>query len=256
MVYGFIGTGTIVEAMIDGMMASELTSAQFVVSPRNELVSSRLACRYESVTVAKSNQAVVDVCDVLVLAVRWQVAEQVLTALEIPCDMKIISVIAATDHQSLSNWTGVSATQITRAIPLPFVADRDGATAIYPADAATSELFGALGTAVCCESKKEFDLLAAASSLMGTYFGILDQVNGWMVAKGMPASKAQSYIKPLLASLANHALKSEASDFSELRKAFSTPGGLNQQVFSEFDGQGGNRILLSALDQVLAKIQS
>ncbi|MDH0705385.1 pyrroline-5-carboxylate reductase [Pseudomonas sp. GD03862] len=256
MIYGFIGTGTITEAMIHGLMASALSAcSSVIVSPRNELVSSRLCAQYQQVTVGRSNQQVADSCDILVLAIRWQVAEEVLRDLVIPANTRIISVIAATDHQALGRWADVPVERIVRAIPLPFVAQCEGVTAIYPRDPVVSEFFDALGTAVCCDSKAEFDQLAVASALMGTYFGILDQVASWLQAKGMPKAKAQGYLKPLFASLGNFTHESEGVDFAGLRSDFSTKGGLNEQVFLDFDNGGGSRALLAALDNVLIKIQ-
>lgn len=256
MIYGFIGTGTITEAMIDGLMGSALSAtSSVIVSPRSCSISARLAARYEKVAVAQSNQQVVDTCDVLILAVRWQVAEEVLRPLVIPAGISIISVIAATDHEAVGHWTGVSVERIVRAIPLPFVAQREGVTAIYPRNQLASELFSALGTAVCCDTKAEFDQLAVASALMGTYFGMLDQVATWMEDQGMPPSTAHSYLKSLFASLANFAHESKDAQFSSLQKDFSTKSGLNEQVYRDFDEQGGNRALISALNNVLARIQ-
>ena len=256
MIYGFIGTGTITEAMIHGLMASPLSAcSSVIVSPRSERVASRLSARYQQVTVGQSNQQVADSCDILVLGIRWQVAEEVLRNLVIPANTKIISVIAATDHETLARWANVPAERIIRAIPLPFVAQREGVTAIYPADPLVSELFDALGTAVCCDSKAEFDQLAVASALMGAYFGILDQVAGWLEGKGMPSAKAQGYLKPLFASLGNCAREAEGVDFAGLRSDFSTKGGLNEQVLRDFESGGGSRALLAALESVLVKIQ-
>ncbi|MFW3895097.1 pyrroline-5-carboxylate reductase [Pseudomonas bharatica] len=255
-VYGFIGTGTIAEAIIDGLMASALgATSSVIVSPRNEQVSSRLRARYPKVTVAQSNQQVVDGCEILVLAVRWQVAHEVLREVLIPANTTVISVIAATDHDALARWTGVRVERIVRAIPLPFVAQREGVTAIYPRDQAASELFDAMGTAVCCDSKAEFDQLAVASALMGTYFGVLELVASWLEAKGMSSAKAQSYLKPLFASLGNFARESAGVGFTGLRGEFSTKGGLNEQVFRDFENQGGGAALLAALDNVLNKIE-
>lgn len=252
MTYGFIGTGTITEAIIAGMMKSPLAGERIVVSPRSHAVAQSLAARHPNVTVAASNQAVADAADVLVLAVRPQVAGEVLAALTIPRSARIISLIAATSHATLAAWTGHDAGSIVRAIPLPFVAEREGVTAVFPADWQAERLFNAVGTAAVCHTQDEFDLFAVASALMGTYFGILERLSDWLTAQGMADRQARDVLAPLFASLARVA-QASTSSFADLRSAHSTRGGLNEQVFADFEAMGGSEALFKALDRVLLR---
>ena len=57
---GFIGVGTIAEALITGMCAEGEQRARFLLSPRNAAIAKHLAERFSFVKVAASNQAVVD----------------------------------------------------------------------------------------------------------------------------------------------------------------------------------------------------
>lgn len=253
MIYGFIGTGTISAAMIEGMMASSLEVTKVLVSPRNTEVAKELAARFSKVEIASDNQEVADAAQVVVLAVRPQVAHEVLSNLRISPGRTIISVIAATKHKRLADLTGYPEQEIIRAIPLPFVAYGDGVTAIFPPSEKASSLFTAIGEAVACESKDEFDLLAVASATMGSYYGIMEEVEGWLVAKGMTEEKARSYLTPLYSSLAHVAERSRDRTYAELRDQFSTKGGLNEQVFRDFLDKGGSDALLSALDKVLVR---
>ena len=253
MIYGFIGTGTITAAIIEGMMRSQLSAARVVVSPRGKAMAQALAARHPQVSVAASNQAVVDDADVLVLAVRPQDAEAVLRELSIPSGKKIISLIAGTSHARLAAWTGHDASRIVRAIPLPFVAAGEGVTPLIPGDATAEELFNAMGKAVPCETQQEFDLFAVTSALMGTYYGVLERVAGWLVAKGLPADKARDSLVPLFRSLSQVAHATPEASFSQLREDHSTRGGLNEQVFRDFEAKGGSDALLHALDRVLAR---
>ena len=67
---GFIGTGTIVAAMVRGLKGSALQDWPVVLSPRNAEVGRRLADELSGVAVAASNQAVIDAADIVILAVR------------------------------------------------------------------------------------------------------------------------------------------------------------------------------------------
>ena len=251
---GFIGTGTITEAMVTGIVASPLEVREIIVSPRNQATAARLASRFPSVRIAKANQDVVDAADVLFLAVRPQIAEEVISGLKFRNGQTIVSVIAATDRSKLTSWIKEEV-ELTQAIPLPFVAECEGVTAIYPPDAGIAAIFAALGTAVECETKEEYDLLAVASALMGTYFGILDRATGWVAEKGVAREKARAYLAPLFASLAQTAVRVEGTPLDALRREFSTPGGLNEQVFDGFERGGGSRALTDALEAVLRRVR-
>ncbi|MEL4072799.1 pyrroline-5-carboxylate reductase [Ochrobactrum sp. GPK 3] len=256
MIYGFIGTGTITEALIDGLMGSRLNVQKVIVSPRNAAVASRLAERYARVEIATGNQSVADKADVLILAVRPQIVEEVLAAIRIPFGRKLISVVAGISHEKLSRWTSYPESEIVRATPLPFVSYRDGVTAIFPKDETSFEFFSSVGKAVECESQMEFDLLATASAMMGTYYGIMERVSDWLIAKGLDEHKARSYLTPLFSSLAHVAENTSHTGYMQLRHEFSTEGGLNEQIFKEFDENGGTSALTVALDNVLTRIRN
>ncbi|QFI69196.1 Pyrroline-5-carboxylate reductase [Sinorhizobium alkalisoli] len=145
--------------------------------------------------------------------------------------------------------------QLTQAIPLPFVADCEGVTAIYPPNAEIAAIFDALGSAVECETKDEYDLLAVASALIGTYFGIRERATGWLTEKGIAREKARAYLAPLFSSLAQKAAAADQTALDALRREFSTPGGLNEQVFEDFNRDGGSRALTDALERVLVRVR-
>ncbi|HXV31085.1 MAG TPA: pyrroline-5-carboxylate reductase [Sinorhizobium sp.] len=251
---GFIGTGAITEAMVTGLAGSGLGVTEILVSPRNAEVAARLASRFSPVRIAKENQAIVDAADILFLAVRPQIAEEVITGLAFRKGQTVVSVIAATDRSRLLAWIREDV-QLTQAIPLPFVADRQGVTAIYPPNAEIAAIFDALGSTVECATKEEYDLLAVASAMMGTYFGILDRATGWLDDNGIAREKARAYLAPLFTSLAHVAVKADQTPLETLRREFSTPGGLNEQVFEDFDRSGGSRALTDALERVLSRVR-
>lgn len=251
---GFIGTGAITEAMVTGMIGSGLGIAEILVSPRNAEIAARLAGRFPLVRIARDNQEAVDASDVLFLAVRPQIAEEVIPRLRFRKGQTVVSVIAATDRSSLLSWIDEEV-DLTQAIPLPFVAEREGVTAIFPPSRDIAAIFEALGTPVECETKEEYDLLAVASALMATYLGILDQATGWFAEKGVGRDKARAYLAPLFASLAQRAVRDGETPLDVLSRAFSTPGGLNEQVLIDFDRGGGHRALTDALERVLLRVR-
>jgi len=113
---GFIGVGTIAEALITGMCAAGEQRATFLLSPRNADIARRLAKRFSSVEVAGDNQAVIDGSDIIFLAVRPQVAADVLGTLKFRRDQRIVSLIATFDVARLRTLVAPAST-IARAAP-------------------------------------------------------------------------------------------------------------------------------------------
>ncbi|WP_421594131.1 pyrroline-5-carboxylate reductase [Shinella sp. M27] len=252
---GFIGTGTITEAIVMGIVSRAEPSPEIIVSPRSEKTASRLAALSSQVTVAADNQHVVDAADILFLAVRPNVAEEVLRALRFRPGQQVVSLIATTDHAALRSLIGVPV-DLVRAVPLPFVATGSGVTTIFPPDPTVEAFFSTLGTAVACKTIEEFDVLAAASALMGSYFGIMDHVVGWMQSKGLPRESARAYLTQHFLSLSTVAFHNPSISLEDLRHEYSTKGGLNESMFAQFNKDGGLKALAHALDVVLARIQA
>jgi pyrroline-5-carboxylate reductase len=251
---GFVGAGAITEAMVRGLLAEPAFVSEIHISPRNAEVASRLSQDFAAVRVGADNQAVVNRSDVVMLAIRPQIAEEVIRPLTFRDGQTVISVIAATERASLLEWIG-NKVHLVQAIPLPFVATRQGVTAIFPPDGQVAAIFDALGTAVQCETRKEYDLLAAASALMSTYFGIMEFATGWLESKGLEPEKGRAYLGALFESLARKANGPDVLSFGTLADEFATKGGLNEQVLSEFDTRGGRAALTDALEGVLARIE-
>jgi pyrroline-5-carboxylate reductase len=126
---GFVGTGRITEAMVRGLKRSALADRPILLSPRSVEVGARLAL-LPRVTVAASNQAVLDGAGLVILAVRPQIAAEVLQGLRFRQDHQVISLIAGLDHGLIGQMTGVSS--VCRAIPLPFVETCQDATPVFP----------------------------------------------------------------------------------------------------------------------------
>jgi pyrroline-5-carboxylate reductase len=252
---GFIGTGVITEAIVGGLLKARYPVSEIIVSPRSEAVAERLSASSPLVRIGSDNQAVVASSEVIFLAVRPQVAENVLRPLYFGPGQVVASLIATVPIQMLKKWIGSHA-EISRAVPLPFVADLNGVTVVYPASRALTEIFSAIGTVVNCNSIDEFDAFAVAGGLMGTYFGFAETCARWLCSSGVPYDKAKAYLAPFFYGLAGSALRAPKKSFEELRVGHTTVGGLNEQLFLRFQEVGGSKALTTALDDVARRIRN
>ncbi len=250
---GFVGTGVITEAIVTGLLRAEFTIEEIVVSPRSEARSARLAALSPLVRVASDNQDVVSACDVVFLAVRPQIAEEVVRPLSFTPGTIVASLIATIPIPTLRQWIGADV-ELSRAVPLPFVAELRGVTVVYPASAVLDRIFGELGTVIDCDTIDEFDAFAVAGGLMGAYFGFAETCAQWLNAADVPADKARAYLAPFFHGLAGSAVAAPEKSFEDLRMEHSTAGGLNEQMHERFRREGGLRALTVAMDAVAERI--
>ena len=180
---GFVGTGAITESVVRGLVKAGIDLEVIAVSPRNAEVAARLAALHHRIRIARDNQSVVDSTDVVFLAVRLQVARDVVAGLEFHPGQRVVSFVAGLQLEELAEWTR-GTPRLCRAIPVPLVAELHGVTATFPGDSVVTELFSSLGLVVEARDAAEFELFGAACCLMGTYFGFLDVIARWMMAKG------------------------------------------------------------------------
>lgn len=249
---GFIGTGTITAAMVRGIRASApLRDWPVLLSPRNAELAAHLAGAFAGVTVGQSNQDVADRSDLLILAVRPQIAQEVLTALTLRADHRVISLIAGLDHGQIARWTGAG--RVCRAIPLPFVAQGRDATPVFPPDPEALSLFEALGQALPVATQRDFDAFAALSALMASFFGIAEIASDWGARQGLAPDQARAYVGQLFGNL-GEVLRQDPLAVERLRAEHATRGGLNEQLFAEFRSLGGEAALQAGLDGILRRV--
>jgi pyrroline-5-carboxylate reductase len=252
---GFIGTGAITSAIVTGLNAAGIGTDTILVSPRNAETAASLAARFPSVRVAASNQAVLEGSDLVMLAVRPQVAGEVLSELKFRPDHHVMSLMAITPLHKLAALVA-PATKVTRAIPLPLVAERRGPTVIYPPDPVAAELFNRLGAAIEATSADQFDAFSTATATMAPYFAFADEIASWLTRHGVPSPDARTYVATVFQGLGNIAASTPEHSLSALSGEFATRGGTNEQVMAHLKEHGALSALSDALDAVLQRMKA
>ena len=250
---GFVGTGAITTAIVTGLSSASAEQHAIRLSPRNAKIASELATRFSNVSVASSNQDVLDSSDIILLAVRPQVAANVLSELRFRPDHHVISLISTFSLASISLLVA-PATKVTRAVPLPSVAQRQGPTAIYPPDRLVADLFGSLGTAIEVETANEIDALSTATATIASYLAFADAVASWLTRHGVPDPKARDYVAQMFRGTVNAAVDAPERSLKSLSDEHSTRGGINEQVLTYLVEHGVFQDLSQALDAVLQRI--
>lgn len=250
---GFLGTGAITSAMVTGLRSPDGGEYSILLSPRNAAVAADLARRFPSVSVAFSNQEVLDQSETVVIAVRPQVTENVLSELRFRPDHNVISLVSGFSVRRLGGLVA-PATKISRAVPLPSAARRRSPTAVYPYDAETIALFTLLGAAFAVDTEHEFDAFCSTTAIMAMYFAFADGAASWLTRHGIPHAKARDYIARLDFGMANTAMERPDRSFHELAADHATRGGTNEQVLNYLTQHGVFDRFSEALDGIMQRV--
>ncbi|MGA3012028.1 MAG: pyrroline-5-carboxylate reductase [Terracidiphilus sp.] len=253
MTLGFIGTGTMTAAIVAGLNAAGASARTIMLSPRNAKIASDIASRFPRVSIAKSNQEVLDNCDTVVLALRPQIAENVLSSIRFSPEHHVISIVATFGVSKLRKLA-TPATRVTRAVPFPSAATRESPTAIYPHDTEAMDLFFSIGTPFSVDTEEEFDALSAASAAVASYFAFADTVASWLAGRGISPVIARDYVAQVLPALKESAAEAPSSSFREMATGHATVGGLNEQLLRHLDERKVFAELTDGLDQVMLRV--
>jgi len=250
---GFIGAGEITSSIVTGLRSSGAATHAIRLSPRNPTIASELARRFDAISVASTNQEVLDHSDTIVIAVRPLAAREVLSELRFHPDHRVISLVSALSLRSLSALVAPAA-RIARAVPLPSTAKRLSPTAVYPRDEVALELFAAIGTVFPVESENEFEAFCAATATIASYFAFNETIASWLERQGVPAPLAREYVARLFFGVTSGAMDAPAHSFKSLAATHATAGGINEQILERLVAQGLMTGVSEALDAVLYRI--
>jgi pyrroline-5-carboxylate reductase len=246
---GFVGTGTITEAVVSGLCTLAEPPARITVSPRNASRAESLSQRFAQVTVAPDNQAVLDASDVVCIAVGPGIANDVLKALNFREDHIVVSFVSTISIAGIRELIA-PARHVCRMVPLPPVADHLGPITLYPPDKKIAALFGGIGTMTEIDTEEQLYALWTVTAMMAPYFGFLQQMSAWLEARNIEPQLAQRYVGSMLHALSVTGKQVGDGGFEQLIVEHSTPRGLNEQALRELNGAGWDALVCKALDLI------
>ena len=251
---GFIGVGTITEAVVTGLCEAEIPGLSILLSPRSVDRSRRLSERYAAVEVAANNQQVLDRSELVFLAVRPQDAGEVLDALGFRRDLKVVSFIATISSAEIQRQVR-PARFVARVAPVPPVARRTGPIAMCPPNPELSGFLDPLGTVIEVSDEAQLDAFFSASALMAPYFELLDSVSSWLRAQGVDAAHADAYTGALFRGIAESSTRPTGEGFAELVDEHATRAGINEQLRRELVATGFYDRIRAGLDLIQSRMQ-
>mmetsp|Transcript_914 Transcript_914/g.1357 ORF Transcript_914/g.1357 Transcript_914/m.1357 type:complete len:263 (+) Transcript_914:49-837(+) len=253
---GLVGVGTIGRAVVRGLLRA-CPGARVVVSPRNEEKAKLLAEEFpEAVTIAKSNQEVVDACDTVMLGIHHKIMPQVVAELKFKPEMAIICLFVGSHTAATDAITaqGGKLERIVRATTLPACAKHAGTTLLHPTNIEEANyLFGLLGAVIPVEDPAQLSRLSAITCVMGDLYRRMEVAQGWLVEGGVDKRTATSFVGNVFMTMITDARDESNEDDGAFRKLVEeqTPGGLNEKVIGEQEKAGSYEIYRNSLQGLL-----
>ena len=251
---GFIGTGNITVAVVNGICTSKISFSKIIVSSRNKSKAENLKKKFKKVSIAKTNQEIVDKCDWVFLAVTPKVGEKILSKLNFRSNQKIISFISTINLAQLKKVVKKRA-KIVRAIPLPPISLGKGPVPICPPDKQVKNFFDKIGTTVEVKNEKLSKNFWATSAMMAPFYEILKVLSDWLVKKGVKRNEAQKYITSLFVALSVDSVNNSVKHLKHLVADSQTPGGLNEQTVRGLRKAKFYKNLEKSLNAVLKRLK-
>ena len=250
---GFIGTGNISSDVITGICNSKISFKRIVVSPRNKQKAQKLKKKFKRVSIAKSNQDVIDKSDWVFLGVVPKVGEKILPRLNFKTNQTIVSFISTIDYAQLKKIVKKKA-KIVRAIPMPPISLGKGPVPIFPPDKKVKIFFDKIGTTIEIKSEKLSKNFWAISGSMASFYELLKVLSDWLVKKKLKRNQAQKYITSLYSALAALAAVHSKKNLKKFVLESQTPGGLNWQGVNELRKSGYFKSLEKSINNILKRL--
>lgn len=257
---GIIGAGNMGEALIRGMLRSEQTVAsRIIASNRNAAKLRNLKAKY-GVRTTNFNQSIVEISDIILLAVKPQDMEAACSAIkgQVKNDQVVISIAAGVTIKKLKKFLGNNV-KIIRAMPnTPALID-NGVTALY-ADKKVSEMevqlaeeiFGAVGLTYRLDNEAAMDPITALTGTGPAYiYNIIDTLASAGKKLGLSKSLTQEMVAHTIVGAARMVL-STGEEPMALWKRVASKGGTTVAAFDVLKKKKFNEILQKAV-QAAAK---
>ena len=246
---GFIGTGHITKAVVEGILGSKIKFSKIYLSKRNKKISSFLNKKSKKIAITDNNQNIINKSNWIFLAVTPAVGNKILKNLKFKKNQTIISFISTIKMNELKKVIKTKS-QIVRAIPLPFISLRKGPVPIFPPNRKVKSFFDKLGTSLEIKNEKLSLNFWSLSSMMAPFYKLLETLTNWLISKGIKKQDAQKYITSLFLALSADAVNKSSKSLENLVINSQTPKGLNEQGVKELTKAGFYKSLEKTLNSI------
>jgi len=250
---GFIGAGNMAYALINGLLNNGYDSKNIKVSdPNDGLLRKREA--ELNITTFENNSSLVEVCDIIVFAVKPQVLSEVCLELreKIKPNHLFISIVAGIRVNDINRWLGGNY-PLVRTMPNTPALMQHGVTGLFQNELVNDEqkilvttILSSVGNCFWVNEERLIDAITAISGSGPAYFFLLMQS---MTQAGMALGLDEKTAKELSVQTgfgASLMATKSGKDPKILRTDVTSPNGTTQAAIEYFQDQNFEGIVASA----------
>ncbi len=240
----FVGGGNMARSLVGGALEAGVPAANIRIGEPSAEQRARLATEF-GVDCTDNNGDAVDDADLVVIAVKPQVAAEAVRAISSRIDGRalVISIMAGIRSEDLRRWIGAGPA-IVRCMPNTPALIGFGMTALYGAPGLSNAarerataLLEAVGETVWIENEDQLDAVTAVSGSGPAYFFLVTEA---LQAAGIAAGLSPEVAATLARQTARGAAEMAAAgdDVAELRRQVTSPGGTTAAAVAELEASG------------------
>ena len=252
-IIGFIGAGNMAYALINGLLNNGYDSKNIKASDPNNGSSQKIEAEL-NITTFSNNSSLIEVCDIIVFAVKPQVLSEI--CLELRDNIKpnhlFISIVAGIRVNDINRWLGGNYS-LVRTMPNTPALMQHGVTGLFPNEVVNDEqkalvttILSSVGDCFWVNEERLIDAITAISGSGPAYFFLLMQS---MTQAGMALGLDEKTAKELSVQTgfgASLMATKSGKDPRTLRTDVTSPNGTTQAAIECFQDQNFEGIVASA----------
>jgi pyrroline-5-carboxylate reductase len=248
---GFLGAGHLAGYLLEGLRRRrpDLPVALADLDPAR---ARDLAGRWRA-EVADGNQALVDPCDLVILAVRPPDALPVCRALAFRPGQVLASAAAGVGLDQLG--PAVAPARAVRVMPLTSASLNLSPTLLFPDDPAARAVFALVGQVHPLPDEAAFTAASVIAAFYGWVYALADETVAWAARQGVPEGTAKEVVLGTIHSTVAMSLANGEVSLQELLARLATPGGITQLGLGVLRERHGLDAWTAALDAVLERVR-
>ncbi len=243
---GFIGVGHFAGFLIEGFR-NKCTDMEIILSPRNKEQAEKLAGNFNC-KIADSNQQVAEEADIVIVSVRPNIFEDVVSELNFNETQTVISVASGVSIDLIAEL--VAPAKAIRALPISSAAINQSPTLMIPDNDEVREFLEQLGKVYVMENEDQFTSAAAYSALYGWGFKLMDEVANWGAQNGLSKEQSLELLRDVMSGVAAMSEKDAHIPMDKIVESLATKGGITELGLNVIDDSQGFEAWHAALNAV------
>ncbi|WP_066195250.1 MULTISPECIES: pyrroline-5-carboxylate reductase [Gracilibacillus] len=256
-VVGFLGAGSMAEAIISGMVANAVIPPEqiYVTNQSNRERLEELQQKYDIQTTT-SKQELVEKSDVVILAMKPKHIKEAAAELrDWLTEEKVIVSLLAGISTSFMEQQLASGNPVIRVMPNTSAMIGESATTIAAGQHVTEaqvalveKLIQSIGTTTIIQEKDMDAFTAVAGSGPAFYYFMVEAIEEFVVEQGLDPETAKPLIQQTIKGVAEMLAVSEDSP-EMLRKKITSPGGTTEAGLTTLADHGFQEAILTCLEK-------